>query len=328
MARNIEEKCGEGVCFIMDGLDEYQYTTRTTSVIYGIIHQKYLNEAMVIVASRPVATADFRNEDIITKRIEVIGFSSDQIFEYIDAFPFKIHTNECIMRSKMISYLESHLSVLRMCYLPVHAAMVCYLFQHLEGNFPSTQTKIYEEFTRCILLRKLIRTSNKAQLRSLHDIPESDKEYFYILCHLAFDMTKTSKHVVLQKDIGMTLCPLDCANILDSPSLGLVIIDQSAQLFGLERVYAFLHQSLQEYLAAFYIASLDVEEQGEIIKAYKSRNQMRMVWQFYFGMVQFSDRLSQLEQLVHTAAVQESDFCWSSKFLIQCEFESQQMMLC
>ncbi len=51
------------------------------------------------------------------------------------------------MVGKMEEYLEQHPNVLHMCYLPVHAAMICFLSSKLEANIPQTETQIYEQFT-------------------------------------------------------------------------------------------------------------------------------------------------------------------------------------
>ena len=146
------EKCeGEGVCFVIDGLDEYQPRNESKSVIYCLLRKQCLHMAMVIVASRPVATATLRG--LATRRIEVLGFTQQQIFEYIDKFPFSSDISDTF-RSQLRKYLHSHLNILHMCYLPVHSAMICFLYQEKEGDIPPTQTKIYEEFTKCIVLRQ------------------------------------------------------------------------------------------------------------------------------------------------------------------------------
>ena len=69
------------------------------------------------------------------KRIEVFGFSREQILEYIDNFPFDCGTN-CADPAKLKDYLRSHPNVFDMCYLPVHAAMICFLYKHEKGNIP------------------------------------------------------------------------------------------------------------------------------------------------------------------------------------------------
>ncbi len=63
-----------------------------------------------------------------------------------------------------------------MCYLPIHAAMVCYLFDCL-GGLPQTETEIYDQFTRHILLRSISRHSDDLMcLDSIESLPEQEKE--------------------------------------------------------------------------------------------------------------------------------------------------------
>ena len=72
---------GDSICFIIDGLDEYSPKGREDSIIFQIIHKKYFPLSMVIVASRPVATAKLRRE--ASKQVEVVGFMREQISSYI-----------------------------------------------------------------------------------------------------------------------------------------------------------------------------------------------------------------------------------------------------
>ena len=303
---------GEGVCFIIDGLDEYQPQNESTSVIYALLQKTYLPKAMVIVASRPVATAKLRRKAPVTKQIEVLGFTQEQIFEYIDKFPFKKSSDA----SKLRAYLDLHRNILHMCYLPVHAAMMCYLYQE-KGDIPPTETKIYEHFTRCIVLRKLSRSNEYARLNSLEDLRGKDEEYFSKVCHLAFNMTIHSKQVVHQRD---TEVPLTCEpGSNDVPSLGLVTIDNTSQQYGLDDTYTFLHLTFQEYLAALYLAKLEGEEQTKIVKLYAREQIMRMVWIFYCGMVKFEGKIDQLKYIMR---------CPDPLYRVQCAFESHQAVVC
>ena len=311
VSSDIDESDGEGVCFIIDGLDEYQSEEGSNSVIYQLLRKTYLAEAMIIVASRPVATATLRREAPVTKRIEVLGFTQQQIFEYIDKFPFRAGV------SNLRAYLDSHRNVLHMCYLPIHAAMVCFLYQHEKGNIPSTETEMYVNFTRFIVLRRLKLSNKKAELHTLEDLPREVKEYFRKICHLAFDMTIQSKQVVHQYDTEVPL--FHDAGLDDAHSLGLVTIDSTAALYGFGDMYTFLHLTLQEHLAAFHLTKLDEEEQMKIVRLYTGAEHMWMVWKFYSGMMKFEGNGSQLKQIMSSV---------DCLHRVQCAFESQQSIVC
>ena len=83
---DLKEFGGKGACFIIDGLDEYQ-NKREDSVISQLINKKVLRASMVIVASRPVATHSLRHK--CGRRVEVVGFTKEQIRKYVETYPFE-----------------------------------------------------------------------------------------------------------------------------------------------------------------------------------------------------------------------------------------------
>ena len=141
-----KESNGEGFCFILDGLDEYRPKSMKNRFIYKLIKRQVLPKAVVIVASRPAASSQFRS--IASKQVEVIGFLKEQILEYVEEYPF----SEPGKRKDLHEYLEQHPNVYHMCYLPIHAAMVCYLFDIMGSTLPRTETEMYKEFTNLTLI--------------------------------------------------------------------------------------------------------------------------------------------------------------------------------
>ena len=119
--------------------------------IFKLIKKEKLPRSVVIVASRPAAVARFRS--IATKQIEVIGFLNDQISDYIKEYNFSVKS-KC---GELHKYLHEHPNVHHMCYLPIHVAMVCYLFDNLDVDLPQIETEIYETFTLHTLLRSISR---------------------------------------------------------------------------------------------------------------------------------------------------------------------------
>ena len=143
----LEERDGKGVCFIFDGLDEFSPPDGSDSIVYKIITKNYLAQSTVIVASRPAAVAGLRRK--ANKDIEILGFRNEQILEYFDHYPF--------VKSKpadLKDYLRSHPNILHMCYLPIHAVMVAFLFEVM-GKVPQTETEIYTNFTNFAIIRSL-----------------------------------------------------------------------------------------------------------------------------------------------------------------------------
>ena len=144
----IEEHAGKGVCFIFDGLDEFSPHEGEDSIVYKIINKTYLYQSTVIVASRPAAVAKLRHR--ANKVIEVLGFLKEQILEYFDYYPFSSSTKPAELKA----YLSLHPNILHMCYLPIHAAMVAFLFE-VTGKVPRKETEIYKHFTHFTLMRNV-----------------------------------------------------------------------------------------------------------------------------------------------------------------------------
>ena len=302
---------GDSTCFIIDGLDEYSSKGREDSIIFQIIYKKYLPLSMVIVASRPVATTELRRE--ASKQVEVVGFMREQISSYIKEYPFfdKVNTPK-----ELESYLNLHPNVLHMCYLPVHVAMVSFLYEKMGKDIPQTETGIYKYFTLYTLLRKLRRVDKNIRLRSLDDLSENHMEYFRKIYKLAFTMTVKSKQFLDQDEFSLS----DTTGS-DEPSLGLVTIDCTAGLYGYRDLYTFLHLTLQEYLAAYHISKLEEEEQAKVISKYGKKKHMRVVWKFYCGLINFKNSLSNFKGILLKSF--DNDL-----FSIQCAFESQQFITC
>ena len=218
---------GEGLCFILDGLDEYNPDSEGQTFIFKLIKKELLPKSVVIVASRPAATANLRG--IATRKIEVIGFLKKQIYDYVEKYQF----SDIDKRIDLHKYLDHHPNVHHMCYLPIHAAMVCYLFDMMGSKLPRTETKMYTEFTNHTLLRTLTRYKEKiTYLESPDKLLGQDKDIFRKICELAFEKTAASRQVLRKSEI-----PHFSDISSGSESMGLITVDCMASVCGFELVY-------------------------------------------------------------------------------------------
>ena len=303
--QNLQEDQGRRACFILDGLDEYK--SKEQSIIYPLIHQM-LPHSMVIVASRPVATEELKKE--CKMQLEVVGFSNDQIFSYVRSYPF-CDSPANIMASKMKEFLDQHPNVLHMCYLPVHAAMICFLFSELEGNIPHRETQIYEQFVIATLLRYKTRMGEKPQLKLLKDLTGKEKDTFHSICKLAFDMISKSQQVVSKSDAQF---PFSSDSLL-----GLLTVERTCKHYGFEDLYTFQHLTLQEFLAAFYIIEAEVKDRTLL-----TQQEFKNVFKFYCGLSKSEANIKFCEHVISC----HQHWHHNNFYKIQCAYESQQVELC
>ena len=105
--------------------------------------------------------------------------------------------------SELLKYLKDHPNVHHMCYLPIQAAMVCFLFDNCGEKIPKTESEVYKEFTKQYLLRNLYRYKTDVYLESIFDLQGQEKEYFHSIYALALKKTLSSKQIILHSEVSM-----------------------------------------------------------------------------------------------------------------------------
>ena len=325
LVSHIEQNHGEGIVFVFDGLDEYvPYSNETNTSskadekrrrfdgVFEVICGKILTKAVILVTSRPAACTTFRQ--YAGKRLEVLGFFKPQITEYINHY----FDNDREKAQKLIGHLEQNPNLMNMAYLPLHCAMLTFLYEE-DTVLPPTETEFYKHFTLSTLLRSIHkRQSEIIKLTSFEQLPKDDKVAFDKICKLAFNATVESKQVFTSSDVEKTLT----GNTENMSSLGLVVLDRYFMKYGLDETYTFLHLTFQEYLAAIHISGLSNSQKAKIIKSHEKQRHLYVVWRFLCGMMDFQSRgtMNTFKSLMETTK--------DTLYKLQCCYETQNPQPC
>ena len=245
----INDTDGKDLTIIFDGFDEFDNSNNP--LISNILHGEFLPQCRIVVTSR--LTASDRLRGMADVRVQVMGFTDESKIQYIKQ-ELKDHPDKI---NKLQSYLNDHESIKSICYIPIMMTILVCVFKE-EGQLPNNLTDLYDKFVALTISRHLQRQKKSEHLFiSLQSLPEEHKLFLNDLSKFAFLSLHSMQKVFSKEDIK-NLCPNSVLDISGLERLGLLI---SVQFFcmgkGHTSVFNFLHLSIHEYLAAYYINSLD-----------------------------------------------------------------------
>ena len=259
------ETKGKDITIILDGYDEMSEGHRKNCIIESIIKCRVLPECGLIITSRP--TASVHLHDKADYRVEILGFTEADRLEYIQ---HALQGNDGKIQ-EIKSYLQTHSTINALCYIPLNMTILLSLFEEASSNsqtnmsrLPNTQTEMCKKFISTIIRRfmnKILQTEF-VSAPELSDLPEPHNKVFHELSKLAYDALVKDQIVFTIKEINKA-CPHLVMTRDNWNGLGLI----RAAEHGIDSVsFHFLHFSVQEYMAANFIASMPDKEQLKLLK--------------------------------------------------------------
>ena len=281
--KEIVKSNGEKTCFILEGYDELPYHLQRSSIFSKLLEE--LLKCTVVCTSRPEAFLPYRN----CKVIKINGFNQESIDKYISKAFERLKNGE-EMAYKLKSQIHNNPVIKSILHIPINVAILCLIFSQF-STLPRTLTELYTLLCKRLILRYIItRTPNVEQvekLQSLDHLPSGISEQFSQLCYVAYKGMVDEIAIFSSEDL--TKFCVDESNC-QLRKMGLLLIVPSISADGREMSYSFLHLTVQEFCAAWYICKLCPEEQMKLMSIYYYHKNFRMVWRFYCGVTKLQNK--------------------------------------
>uniref|UniRef100_I3KPI9 B30.2/SPRY domain-containing protein n=1 Tax=Oreochromis niloticus TaxID=8128 RepID=I3KPI9_ORENI len=250
------------VVFIFDGLDEcrlpldFHKTTiltnprKSTSVdvlLINLIRGKLLPSARLWITTRPAAANQIPPK-CVGMVTEVRGFTDPQKEEY-----FRKRFRDEEQASRIISHIKTSRSLHIMCHIPVFCWITATVLEDVldtreGGQLPKTLTEMYIHFLVVQAKVKKVKYDGGAETDP-HWSPESRK-MMESLGKLAFDQLQKGNLIFYESDL--TECGIDIRAASVYSGVFTQIFKEERGLYQ-DKVFCFIHLSVQEFLAALHV---------------------------------------------------------------------------
>ncbi|XP_042566509.1 NLR family CARD domain-containing protein 3-like isoform X2 [Clupea harengus] len=269
--------------FIFDGLDECRLqldfqnnesltdVTEVTSLdvlLTNVIKGNLLPSALLWITSRPAAANQIPPE-CVDRVTEVQGFNNPQKEEY-----FRKRISDQNLASKVISHVKLSRSLHIMCHIPVFcwiAATVLGLILGSSGGgqIPKTLTEMYTYFL-------IFQTKQRSlKFENVHDLdPQWNQKVIRGLGKLAYEQLEKGHLIFYEEDLRE--CGIDVREAAVCSGICSQIFREESGLHQ-EKVYCFLHLSIQEYLAALYVLLMLITKRKDLISPKQAPRKVFMI---------------------------------------------------
>ena len=238
---------GKGILMILEGFDELPENLRKSDSFFCRLIEGELPLATILVTSRPWATSVIRSNfcNSVSQRIEILGFTK----ELIDEFLVSVTKEDTKLLNQMRQFLKLNPPIHAAMYVPLNAVTVFEICKEKWRNnsdtvVPTTITGLYTEFSKTILVRCLCsRNDGHRRLNRFTDLPQPIYERFCTLCKIAYDGIHNGGQLVFD----------DIPDGIEE----LGFMQSVTELYvtsGVSVSYNFIHLTVQEFLAAFYVS--------------------------------------------------------------------------
>ncbi|XP_038144092.1 NACHT, LRR and PYD domains-containing protein 12-like [Cyprinodon tularosa] len=241
--------------FVFDGLDESRLhldlhiedvrsndVTNTTTpdvLLRKLINGKLLRSARIWITSRPAAASQIPRQ-FVSSVNEVRGFTDLQKETY-----FRKRFRDEERANKIISHIKGSQSLHIMCHIPVFCWITATVLEDMiktrgTGDLPKSLTEMYTEF----LVFQMDHSKEKYG-------SEMSIQFIKSLAKLAYQQLEKGNLIFYEKDLIETSVDLKEASVISG--VFTEIFKEQLGRKRKEKMFSFVHLSVQEFLAAVYV---------------------------------------------------------------------------
>ncbi|CAF0971836.1 unnamed protein product [Didymodactylos carnosus] len=288
----IEQFDKSQVLWLLDGYDEI---VQNVPAHLEYLFEQLLNTPHHILTSRPYSNK--LSYDVV---MDIIGFTDDNIAEYVKQFFDQITGKSDDASStgqNLLDFLKLSTNIWGIAHIPVNLELICSLWADTDWSISRelTVTQLYDRITEWLCRRYLEKQRNiETILMTKEDVYKSCHKELAFLESMAFNAMKTNTIILRPPLLKKALKDTECS-LTDHPYLLNIGILKSFnhQAVGThietDKDHYFVHLSFQEHFAARYLvaalADPPCQEVIEFLKCYKYNQRFGQVFIFVSGLL-------------------------------------------
>ena len=293
----------ESVLILFDGFDEFKDTANMAvaaphpesikdkmplQILYQwLVTGKLLEDASIVTTTRPTALSSIAHLKF-DKTFEILGFSTEQIEEYI----YKFAGGDKQAGETLWRHISSNINLLSLCYSPMNSFIVCSSLSHIlqfessDGvTLPSKLTTIYKIAVKVFYFKHTKEFRDKHFTREdflSDDLPSAVEGEFEKLGRVAFEGIKEGKLILGGNEVR---------EMKDSALFHRLPDRENAALKD-EKQFCFIHLTMQEFFAARHLTNnmKEIELRNFVSENIKN-GKWQLVFQFLAGLMDKKDFL-------------------------------------
>ena len=221
------------VLLVLDGLDELP--RGQLSIYADIIQGRVLPECYIVVTARHEVGVKVR--ECCHTLLEVEGFTETDAEEFIRRY---FRGRDWV--EKLLNELDLKETLRDLTTNPLNTALLCLLFEDLQGKFPESKTLLYLEIVECVLRR----------YRRKMKLPETDQDLVALYRVELKQLGRIAVEGLRNDSMYFDQSAFQGLSSDVKSGLGFLSVEAGRSKRRPSRSYGFLHKSFQEFFAALF----------------------------------------------------------------------------